>query len=112
MSKLQRVCAIGDVAPAGVLGAEIVGADGAALRLAIARDSDGTWHALDEMCTHGDVPLSECDVEDDAIDCWGHGARFDLNTGQPTLPATKPVNIYPVTIDGDDVLVDPVPVNL
>jgi len=36
-----------------------------------------------------------------------HGSRFDLRTGIPDqLPATMPVTIYPVSIDGDDVLVD------
>ena len=40
------------------------------------------------------------------IECWLHGSRFDLRTGGPTgLPATRPVPVYPVKIDGDDVLV-------
>ena len=41
------------------------------------------------------------------IECWLHGSRFDLRTGKPTgLPATEPVAVYPVTVQGDDVLVD------
>ena len=41
------------------------------------------------------------------IECWLHGSRFDLRTGEPTgLPATEPVAVYPVRVDGDDVLVD------
>ena len=36
-----------------------------------------------------------------------HGSIFDLRTGKPrNLPATEPLPVYPVTIDGDDVLVD------
>ena len=50
---------------------------------------------------------SQGEVEDCSIECWLHGSRFDLRTGQPTgLPATKPVATYPVTVEGDDVLVD------
>jgi len=60
------------------------------------------------------VRLSEGDVEDCEIECWLHGSTFSLETGAPlNLPATEPVPVYPVTIDGDDVLVDvanPLPV--
>ena len=46
-------------------------------------------------------------MEDCEIECWLHGSRFDLRTGKPTgLPATEPVAVYPVTVQGDDVLVD------
>jgi 3-phenylpropionate/trans-cinnamate dioxygenase ferredoxin subunit len=45
------------------------------------------------------VPLSEGDVEDCTLECWLHGSRFDLRTGQPTgLPATVPVPVFPVEI--------------
>jgi 3-phenylpropionate/trans-cinnamate dioxygenase ferredoxin subunit len=46
-------------------------------------------------------------VEGNLIECWLHGSQFDMRTGKPTsLPATEPVAIYPVRVDGDDVLVD------
>ena len=52
------------------------------------------------------MPLSEGEVDDSTVECWLHGSRFDLRTGKPTgLPATEPVPVYPVKIDGDDVLV-------
>ena len=32
-----------------------------------------------------------------------HGSAFDLRTGKPSgLPATRPVPVYPVKIEGDD----------
>ncbi len=53
---------------------------------------------LDE-CSHGQVELSEGDVEDGYIECWLHGSRFDLTTGVPAgPPATRPVPVYPVRI--------------
>jgi 3-phenylpropionate/trans-cinnamate dioxygenase ferredoxin subunit len=57
------------------------------------------------------VPLSEGDVEEfkgaPTIECWLHGSCFDLRTGEPTnLPATEPVDVYPVRVVGGDVLVD------
>ena len=62
--------------------------------------------ALNDVCSHADVSLSEGDVEDGTVECWLHGSRFDLRTGRPTsLPAVKPVATYPVVIEGDDVIV-------
>ncbi len=41
------------------------------------------------------------------IECWKHGSTFDLRTGDPcSLPATKPVPVYTVRIDGQDVIVE------
>ncbi len=52
------------------------------------------------------MPLSEGEVDGFTIECWLHGSCFDLRTGQPTaMPATVPVPVYPVKIEGDDVLV-------
>jgi 3-phenylpropionate/trans-cinnamate dioxygenase ferredoxin subunit len=69
--------------------------------------SQGRVFAVNDVCSHADVSLSEGDVEDGTVECWLHGSRFDLRTGAPTgLPATRPVATYPVTIEGDDVLVE------
>lgn len=68
--------------------------------------SNGTVYALRDECTHEAVPLSDGEVADGAIECWKHGSRFDLATGRAlNRPATRPVDVYPVRIDGDDVLV-------
>ena len=82
--------------------------------LSVVRAEDGSLHAIDDICTHANVSLSEGEVEDTTIECWLHGSRFDLRTGEPTgLPATVPVGVYAVTIEGDDVLVDiSAPLNL
>jgi 3-phenylpropionate/trans-cinnamate dioxygenase ferredoxin subunit len=70
------------------------------------RDSAGDIHAIDDTCSHANVSLSEGDVEDSAIECWLHGSRFDLRTGEPTSPpAITPIDVYPVKINGGDVFV-------
>lgn len=76
------------------------------LLLAVIRDTTGQWYAVDDTCTHADVSLSEGDVGQQTIECWGHCAQFDLVTGVGELPATEPVNVYPLVIEGDDVLVE------
>ena len=78
--------------------------------VAIVRDSAGTIHALGDKCTHGDISLAEGFVEDDTLECWAHGSRFDLKSGRPlSLPAYEPVPVFAVTVVDDDVYVDPVP---
>jgi 3-phenylpropionate/trans-cinnamate dioxygenase ferredoxin component len=96
-----RVCSVDDLPTVGAVQAEI-----AAKKVAIVRDSAGEIHAIDDTCSHANVSLSEGDVEDGEIECWLHGSRFDLSSGKPTgLPATAPIAVYPVKIDGGDVFV-------
>ncbi|QAY62392.1 non-heme iron oxygenase ferredoxin subunit [Xylanimonas allomyrinae] len=86
---------------------ELDGLDGAAVPVAVVRDGDGGYHALSDICSHGAVSLSDGEVTGCLVECWLHGSQFDLRTGKPVqLPAIKPVPVYPVTIDGENVLVD------
>ena len=63
--------------------------------------------AIGDVCSHSDASLSEGDISNFKIECWLHGAEFDLRTGEAlTLPAVAPVKTYPVTIDGDSVTVE------
>ncbi len=58
--------------------------------------------AIGDLCTHSDASLSEGDVTDFKIECWLHGAEFDLRTGEAlTLPANIPARTYPVTVVND-----------
>jgi 3-phenylpropionate/trans-cinnamate dioxygenase ferredoxin subunit len=99
-----RACGVGDVASGSAIAVELDAPTGNPV--AVVRDGDD-WYAVDDECSHAAIPLSEGEVEGCEIECWLHGSRFDLRTGKPTgLPATEPVAIYPVKVDGDDVLVD------
>ncbi|RZI93299.1 MAG: non-heme iron oxygenase ferredoxin subunit [Microbacterium sp.] len=76
--------------------------------MAVVLDGNGEVHAIGDTCTHGDISLSEGFVEGDTLECWAHGSAFSLRTGRPlNLPAYEPVPVYEVTIDGDDILIDP-----
>ena len=62
--------------------------------------TEGEVFAVNDVCSHADVSLSEGEVDGCTLECWLHGSRFDLRTGAPTgLPATVPVAVYPVTIE-------------
>ena len=93
-----KVCTLGDLS---VSTAKKVVVDGTAI--AVVMDSAGDVHALGDTCTHGDISLSEGFVEDDTLECWAHGSKFELTSGKPlTLPAYEPVPVFAVEIiDGD-----------
>ena len=76
------------------------------LDVAIAREGDELF-ALQDLCSHAAVALSEGEVADCQIECWLHGSRFDLRTGKPTgLPATEPVATFPVEVRDGHIYVD------
>jgi len=58
--------------------------------------------AIGDVCTHSEASLSEGDVTDYKIECWLHGAEFDLRTGEAlTLSANIAAKTYPVSINDD-----------
>jgi 3-phenylpropionate/trans-cinnamate dioxygenase ferredoxin component len=71
----------------------------------------GELYAIEDRCSHDDGPLCEGDWDEDfcRVVCPRHGSAFELSTGTPvTLPATEPVETYPVRIvDGSIVVALP-----
>jgi 3-phenylpropionate/trans-cinnamate dioxygenase ferredoxin subunit len=99
----SRVCAFSELEQDAALRVVVDG-----VPIAVVRDGNDEVHAIGDVCTHGDISLSEGFVEGDTLECWAHGSAFSLRTGQPlNLPAYEPVPVYAVQIDGDDVLIDP-----
>ena len=99
----ERACAASEV-PEG--GAHAVTVDGH--RIAVVRCA-GDLYAVGDICTHQRISLADGDVlcSTKQIECWKHGSAFSLVTGEPSaLPATKPVPVFPVTVEGDDVYVE------
>ena len=102
----ERACAVSDVPADEALGVT-VGEYGVAIA-----GHDGEYFALQDLCSHAAVALSEGEVSagpggDCTVECWLHGSRFDLRTGKPTgLPATEPVATFPLEVRGDDIYVD------
>lgn len=75
--------------------------------IAIVRTPSGEVKALDDKCSHGEISLSEGFVDEGTIECWAHGAKFDLNTGVPlSLPAYEPVSTYEILIENDEIYLE------
>ena len=97
----ERACSLDEFREGEAVGATIGDQD-----IAVARDGE-EFFAVEDICSHAAVALSEGEVEGCTVECWLHGSRFDLRTGKPSgPPATDPVAVYAVQVDGDDVLVD------
>lgn len=98
----RHACATAEV-PVGSAIAVDLGGDA---DVAIVNTEEG-FFAIRDVCSHAEVPLSEGEIDGCTLECYMHGSRFDLRTGAPLeLPATQPVPVYPVRVDGDAVYVD------
>ncbi len=93
MAGFERACALADVPADEALGVTV-----GTLDVAVARDGDEVF-AIQDLCSHASVALSEGEVAQCTVECWLHGSRFDLRTGQPSgLPATEPIATFPVEV--------------
>ena len=98
-----NVCALADLAPGSATKFEV----GDRL-VAVVRIGDDVY-AIGDTCSHADISLSEGEVlaDDCEIECWKHGSRFSLKTGEPqTLPATVPVPVYVARVVDGQVQID------
>jgi nitrite reductase/ring-hydroxylating ferredoxin subunit len=63
-------------------------------------------YAVDNRCPHMGFPLHRGTVCDGILTCHWHHARFDLATGGTFDQFADELTRFPVTVEGDDVLVD------
>ena len=97
----QRACALDEIADDEAFAVTLAGID-----VAVARDGDDVY-ALQDLCSHQAVALTDGEVENCQIECFLHGSMFDLRSGKPTgPPATEPVSTFPVEVRDGDVYVD------
>jgi 3-phenylpropionate/trans-cinnamate dioxygenase ferredoxin subunit len=101
MEEFVRVASVDEI-PEGTVKAFEIGGE----PVAVVHCEGGEFRAIEDVCSHADVALSEGEIEGCTIECWLHGSRFDLRTGKPTgLPATEPVPVFPVRIENGEIFV-------
>jgi nitrite reductase/ring-hydroxylating ferredoxin subunit len=99
-----KVAAVDDIAEGGTLAVEV------ARELVCLYKLGGRIYATDDICTHEEASLADGFVEGDCIECPLHQARFHIPTGEVRAPpATENLRVFPVRIDGEDVLVNVTP---
>ncbi|HLH06017.1 MAG TPA: Rieske (2Fe-2S) protein [Terriglobales bacterium] len=67
---------------------------------------DGSYAAMENMCCHRGGPLGQGVVLDGKVICPWHGWGFDPKTGASDQDISMGVKVYPIKIEGDDVLVE------
>jgi 3-phenylpropionate/trans-cinnamate dioxygenase ferredoxin component len=67
---------------------------------------EGSFHALDDLCSHMGGSLGKGRLTNRQVICPWHGARFDVNTGRVmSPPAGSGVQSYAVRVEGHSVFV-------
>jgi len=62
---------------------------------------DGAVFATSNICSHAYALLSDGLIEDGAIECPLHNARFDIRTGKAlSSPAEVDIETYPTKVEG------------
>ena len=62
--------------------------------------------AVADTCSHSEASLSEGEITGTKIECWLHGAEFDLRTGQAlTPPATESLKSFKVNRNGNQLTI-------
>jgi len=102
MTEYVHVAHASEVPPGSVKRVDVAGR-----RVALA-NVDGTFCAVDDTCTHEEASLSEGGLSGEVLVCPKHGSRFNMRTGRVlSLPAVRSVAVYPVRVEGDEVLISP-----
>ena len=66
----------------------------------------GEYYAIGSICTHEGGDLAEGWIDGREVTCPLHGSVFDLATGEVAgPPADKPVPLFDVRIEGDEIQV-------
>ena len=71
----------------------------------VARVGDEVF-AVADTCSHSEASLSEGEITGTKIECWLHGAEFDLRTGEAlTPPATESLKSFKVKRNGNQLTI-------
>lgn len=95
MAEFEQVASVDEIQPGARLSVFVDD-----IPVLLIQHDDGTYSAVEDVCTHDGQPLTDGPVSDGEITCPRHGARFDLRTGQAKcMPGTESVPIYDVKIE-------------
>jgi nitrite reductase (NADH) small subunit len=100
MSEFVKLATTAELPPAGEAREFEVGDR----MICVANTGDG-YSAMDNVCVHRGGPLGQGVVDGNKIVCPWHGWTFDVNTGAAMHDASARVHVFPLKIEGEDVLV-------
>lgn len=69
---------------------------------------EGSFHAIDDVCSHAYACLSDGEMDGEEAACPLHGGSFNAITGVPiNPPAEEPLRVFQVKIEGDEIFIAP-----
>jgi len=96
----HKLCNVNDIKENQTIAVEIKGEN-----ILVARINN-LFYAVENNCTHENMPLGEGEIFDGQIQCPHHGARFDVKNGKATqFPAVVDLKRYEIKIDNNNVMV-------
>ena len=96
-----KVCTLDDVWEGEMESFEVGGHE-----VLLACVEGGEIKAFQGMCPHQDIALVEGEFDGKTVTCRAHRWTFDACSGQGVNPADCRLAVYPVRVEGEDVLVD------
>ncbi|HZY62588.1 MAG TPA: Rieske (2Fe-2S) protein [Edaphobacter sp.] len=101
MAQWVRLCGLQEAPAEG----KVVEAEAEGREICLA-NVNGKLAALDNICPHRQGPLGQGWIEGNSVVCPWHSWTFDCKTGESGYPPNHRVDVVPLRIEGDDVLVD------
>lgn len=101
MAEWVRLCAAQEAPKPG----EVMEAEAAGVTVCLA-NVDGRLAAVDNVCPHRQGPLGGGWLEGEAVVCPWHSWAFSTTTGQAEPPEHASVAVFPVKVEGADLLVN------
>ena len=101
MAEWVRLCGLAETPAVGqVMEAEVGG-----MAVCVA-NVDGELSALDNVCPHRQGPLGQGWLEGRMVVCPWHSWMFHAKTGEAEFPVGERVRVFPLRVEGQDVLVE------
>ena len=96
----QRVAKIGDLWSGEMIGLEVNGE-----RMLLVNVDDRIY-AYADVCPHQKSRLSEGTLVNKILRCGTHHWEFDVCSGSGVNPRSACLKVFPIMVDGEDILVD------
>ena len=101
MAEWVRLCAVADAPVAG----DAMEAEAGGVSVCLA-NVGGELSALSNWCPHRGAPLGQGWVDGETVVCPWHSWSFNAKTGDAEFPPGQRVAVFPVRVEGEDLLVD------
>ena len=99
-TKYIKVATVGEFVQRSIKSVRVLGKP-----VAIIKDSDGMFRAMEAGCKHQNADITRGAVKDGIATCPWHGWQYDLRTGECVSGGTAPLRPYGCKVEGENILI-------